>query len=193
MFVSICPTEPAFTKPTVHGGRGKKTASQPIMSSRTCVAAIRICNGNCRLNSLPIKTPTKIRFGKDFDPLRQETFEWMKGEDLAMFFFNAGKEGMGYHAVAVVPANCGFFAMGWLCCREFWILLISHPISKIQRLSSTPHLLSVIPTLTASRWWFITASPATIEMFSYNLYPGSQCQKRGIRYAHRPGRRKKSG
>ena len=35
------------------------------------------------------------RFGKEFGPLREETFEWLETQDLAMFAFEAGRAGLG--------------------------------------------------------------------------------------------------
>jgi len=58
------------------------------------------------------KTTFQNRFDYDFEGLRQETFDWLKTQDLGIFFFNAGKTGLGYKALAVIPANAGFFGLG---------------------------------------------------------------------------------
>lgn len=52
------------------------------------------------------------RFGHAFEALRQETFRWLKGQELALFPFAAGGESKGMDAVVVAPANAGFFALG---------------------------------------------------------------------------------
>jgi len=52
------------------------------------------------------------RFGYDFSRLREETLEWLAGQELATFFFKTGFRDLGAHAMAVVPANAGFFALG---------------------------------------------------------------------------------
>ena len=44
------------------------------------------------------KEAFKQRFGTDFAPLRQETFEWLKTQELAIFGFIAGGAGMGMDA-----------------------------------------------------------------------------------------------
>jgi len=122
------------------------------------------------------KDTYKDRFGKDFDPLRQETFEWMKGEDLAMFFFNAGKEGMGYHAVAVVPANCGFFAMGLALLQG-----ILDPADLPSDFNPTAFIYTAPPFrhthFDGKQVVVHNRQPGNYEMFSYNLYPGPSAKK----------------
>jgi hypothetical protein len=54
----------------------------------------------------------KDRFGYDFGILRTETLEWLAGQELAAFFFKTGFRDLGAHAMAVAPANAGFFALG---------------------------------------------------------------------------------
>jgi len=45
-----------------------------------------------------------------FSTLRKETFEWLKTQELAMFFFYAGvSPEYGYPALAIAPINAGFF------------------------------------------------------------------------------------
>jgi hypothetical protein len=52
------------------------------------------------------------QFGEDFQQLRQETFDWLKTQELALFPFIAGAPGKGADALVVAPANAGFFALG---------------------------------------------------------------------------------
>lgn len=64
-------------------------------------------------DDLPTDKPKfEDRFDYSFDSLRTETLDWLKTQDLAVFYFNAGKKGMGYDAIAVIPANAGFFGLG---------------------------------------------------------------------------------
>jgi hypothetical protein len=64
-------------------------------------------------DQLPTDKPTyQERFGKDFATVRQETFDWLKDQDLAVFPFHAGMEGQGTDALVIAPANAGFFALG---------------------------------------------------------------------------------
>ena len=52
------------------------------------------------------------RFGKDFEPIRQETFEWLKKQDLACFFFDAGRIGKGMPVNGNLPEQCRIFRNG---------------------------------------------------------------------------------
>jgi hypothetical protein len=55
----------------------------------------------------------KDRYGKSFDELRQETLEWLKGQDLAVFFFKIGMLDKSPYGMAIAPANAGFFCDGF--------------------------------------------------------------------------------
>jgi len=64
-------------------------------------------------DELPTNKPTfKSRFGFEFEELRQQTFAWLKTQELALFTFVAGVKGKGPDVVVVAPANAGFFALG---------------------------------------------------------------------------------
>src|SRR5690606_18218588 len=52
------------------------------------------------------------RFGKEFEPVRQESFDWLAGQDLMLFAFRSGGMEYGFDSLAVAPANAGFFAFG---------------------------------------------------------------------------------
>ena len=58
----------------------------------------------------------KARFedvcGESFESLREDTFAWLKTQELALFPFIAGAPGIGTDALVVAPANAGFFALG---------------------------------------------------------------------------------
>lgn len=58
------------------------------------------------------KTTYFERFGKPFSELREETFDWLKNQELAVFAFKAGQKEKGLPALAICPANAGFFALG---------------------------------------------------------------------------------
>src|SRR5690554_7771289 len=58
------------------------------------------------------KTHYKDVFGKEFTDLRKETFDWLKGQELAVFLFWAGNYPVGAGGIAIAPANAGFFALG---------------------------------------------------------------------------------
>ena len=60
----------------------------------------------------PTKCVSAIASVRPFDGIRQETFDWLSQQDLAMFPFVAGVNDEGIDAVVICPANAGFFAMG---------------------------------------------------------------------------------
>ncbi|HSP43911.1 MAG TPA: DUF4914 family protein, partial [Luteolibacter sp.] len=64
-------------------------------------------------DELPTDKPTyHERFGGDFSTVREETFAWLKQQELAVFAFHAGMVGKGTDALVIAPANAGFFALG---------------------------------------------------------------------------------
>src|SRR4051794_30546135 len=58
------------------------------------------------------KEAYKQRFGCEFGPLRLQTYEWLKSQELVTFAFVAGGAGLGVDAMVIMPANAGFFALG---------------------------------------------------------------------------------
>ena len=118
----------------------------------------------------------KDRFGYDFSSLKQETFDWLMGQDLAMFYFHAGKAGLGYDGVAIIPC-------------ERWILWFG--LALLQGIISPSELpedfspkvaIYVAPPF---RHTHFDGKQVVVhqrqedqyEMFSYNLYPGPSAKK----------------
>ncbi|MCC5908229.1 MAG: DUF4914 family protein [Balneolaceae bacterium] len=122
------------------------------------------------------KTTYKSRFDDDFDHLREETFEWMKKQDLAMFFFHAGKIGMGYNTVAVIPANAGFFGLGLALLQG-----ILNPDELTDEFTPTAFMYTAPPFrhthFDGKQVVVHNRQPGNYEMFSYNLYPGPSAKK----------------
>jgi hypothetical protein len=81
-----------------------------------------------------------------------------------MFAFKAGHPGMGMDALAIVPANAGFFALG-LAMLQGIIPYDELPDDFTPKPSSTPSRPSAIPTSTVSRWWCIIASLTCTRCF----------------------------
>ncbi len=54
------------------------------------------------------------RFGQPFEPLRTETFAWLKQQELAVFAFILGgfDPRTGHGAILIAPKNAGFFIGG---------------------------------------------------------------------------------
>jgi hypothetical protein len=116
------------------------------------------------------------RFGKEFDPLRNKTFEWLKEQDLAMFFYFAGQKNIGSGGVAIAPANAAFFAMG---------LSMLQQIVSVDDLPENFSVESVIYVAPPFRHTEFDGKQVVVhnrldtvhELFSYNLYPGPSAKK----------------
>ena len=125
------------------------------------------------------KPTFKQRFGQDFDTLRQETFAWLKTQDLGYFFFNAGLPGKGLPALAICPANAAFFAFG--LARLQGIV----PTEEIRALGADYHHTAIIYIAPPFRHTHFDGKQVVVhnrreglhELFSYNLYPGPSAKK----------------
>ena len=114
------------------------------------------------------------RFGEDFETVRQETFAWLKTQDLACFFFDAGMSGKGMPAVVICPANAAFFAFGL---AELQGIV---PIEEIQAVSKDYYHEAIIYIAPPFRHTRFEGKQVVVhnrrdtlhELFSYNLYPG---------------------
>lgn len=122
------------------------------------------------------KTKFDERFDYDFDELRKETFDWLKTQDLGLFYFNAGKVGMGYKAVAVIPANAGFFGLGLALLQG-----IVNPDELDEEFEPTAFIYTAPPFrhthFEGKQVVIHNRQPGNYEMFSYNLYPGPSAKK----------------
>lgn len=122
------------------------------------------------------KTKFEDRFDYDFEELRDETFEWLKTQDLALFFFNAGKAGMGYKAAAVIPANAGFFGLGLALLQG-----IVNPDELDEEFKPTAFIYTAPPFrhthFEGKQVVIHNRQPGNYEMFAYNLYPGPSAKK----------------
>ncbi|MCF8361880.1 MAG: DUF4914 family protein [Prolixibacteraceae bacterium] len=116
------------------------------------------------------------RFGKSFNPLRDETFKWLKEQDLAMFFYFAGQKNIGSGGLAIAPANAAFFAMG---------LSMLQQIVSVDDLPENFSVESVIYVAPPFRHTHFDGKQIVVhnrldevhELFSYNLYPGPSAKK----------------
>lgn len=116
------------------------------------------------------------RYGKPFDGLRQQTFEWLAGQNLATFAFTAGQPGMGMDALVVAPANAAFFALGLAMLQGIT------PVAELPADFRPRLLIYVAPPF---RHTHFDGKQMVVhnrlgdvhEMFSYNLYPGPSAKK----------------
>jgi hypothetical protein len=116
------------------------------------------------------------RFGYDFDILRKETIEWLQKQDLAVFFYFAGRDKIGSGGVAVAPANAGFFAMGLAMLQNII------PIDELPDEFVIDSAIYVAPTFRHTHFKgkqivVHKRSESIHEIFSYNLYPGPSAKK----------------
>lgn len=116
------------------------------------------------------------RFGQDFGPVRQQTFDWLKTQKLAVFAFMAGGAGVGVDALVIAPANAGFFALGLAMLQGIL------PADKIPATFKPRAVIYVAPTF---RHTHFSGRQVVVhnrrnglhELFSYNLYPGPSAKK----------------
>lgn len=131
-------------------------------------------------DSLPSDKPThEERFGEPFDPIREQTFEWLKAQkSLICMPFYAGSEvkGLGYPALLVVPANAAFFALALADLQGFT------PAGEIPKYFRPCAAIYVAPPFRHTHY---EGKQVVIhnrmfgfhEVFSYNLYPGPSAKK----------------
>ena len=125
------------------------------------------------------KQTYESRFGKDFEPLRQETFQWLKTQDVACFFFDAGLPGKGLPAMAICPANAAFFAFGLATLQGIV------PLEKISQMGDEYYHSAIIYIAPPFRHTHFDGRQVVVhnrreelhELFSYNLYPGPSAKK----------------
>ncbi len=122
----------------------------------------------------------KIRFKDKYDfpfsQVQDETFEWLKSQDLAVFFYFAGRAGIGSTGIAIAPANAAFFAMGLAMLQE---------IKTIDELENKTLIKSVIYVAPTFRHTHFNGKQVVVhkrsqqihELYAYNLYPGPSAKK----------------
>lgn len=116
------------------------------------------------------------RFGKPFAPIRGDTFDWLKTQELAVFAFQAGSDAQGLDAVVIAPANAGFFALG---------LALLQGILDPEELPEDFAPAAVIYVAPPMRHTHFEGKQVVVhnrllglhEIFAYNLYPGPSAKK----------------
>jgi hypothetical protein len=116
------------------------------------------------------------KYGYAFDSLRQETVDWLKSQDLALFFYFAGRDHIGSGGIAICPANAGFFAMGLAMLQSII------PVGELEEDFSMDSVIYVAPTFRHTHFdgkqvVVHKRSEDLHEIFSYNLYPGPSAKK----------------
>ncbi|TLX78337.1 DUF4914 family protein [Labilibacter sediminis] len=116
------------------------------------------------------------KFGYEFSKIQGETFDWLKSQDLAVFFYFAGRAGIGSLGIAIAPANAGFFALGLAMLQE---------MKSIDELEAGMEIKSSIFVAPVFRHTHFDGKQVVVhnrteevhELYSYNLYPGPSAKK----------------
>ena len=116
------------------------------------------------------------KYGYDFSSLQEETFEWMKQQELAIFFYFAGRAGIGSLGVAVVPSNAAFFAMGLSMLQEIV------PADQLKEGAKIESSILVAPVFRHTHFEgkqvvVHNRTKDVHELYAYNLYPGPSAKK----------------
>ncbi len=116
------------------------------------------------------------RFGYEFTPVREETFAWLKDQELIVFGFMAGLPGMGWHALAIVPANAAFFAAALAMLQGII------PLNELSPAFKPRAVVYIAPTFRHTHFSgrqivVHNRRPDLHEMFAFNLYPGPSAKK----------------
>ena len=121
------------------------------------------------------KTRFSDRFNTPFDKVEQETFDWLRSQDLAVFGFHIGHPDMGKDALAICPKNAGFFALG---------LALLQGIVGIRERTEPFDPTICIYVAPPFRHTHFNSKQVVVhkrgdihEIFSYNLYPGPSAKK----------------
>ena len=115
-------------------------------------------------------------YGYEFSKLRNETFEWLKQQEIGIFLCFAGNYPIGAGGVVVTPLNASFFAFG---------LSLLQKILPVDDLPSGFSVESVVYVAPPFRHTHFNGRQVVVhnrlkglhEMFSYNLYPGPSAKK----------------
>jgi len=116
------------------------------------------------------------KYGYEFSNLQEETYDWLKDQDLATFFYFAGREGIGSLGIAVVPANAAFFAFGLSMLQE------TLPVKELAKGSKIKSSLVVAPVFRHTHFEgkqvvVHNRTRKVHELYAYNLYPGPSAKK----------------
>jgi hypothetical protein len=122
------------------------------------------------------KVRFKDKYGYDFQRLKKETFQWLEAQDLAVFFYFAGREKIGLGGIAITPSNAGFFAMGLSMLQRIIAMKDLTPDFKVE---------SVIYVAPPFRHTHFNGKQVVVhdrteshhDIYSYNLYPGPSAKK----------------
>lgn len=116
------------------------------------------------------------RFGYPFTELREDTFAWLSRQRLAVFAFRSGKAPKSFDAIAICPANAGFFALSLAMIQGIL------PIESLPKDFRPRAFIFLAPPYRHTHFngkqiVVHNRLPQRHELFSYNLYPGPSAKK----------------
>ena len=134
---------------------------------------------NCMVigDDLPTDKPRfRDRFGYEFSKLRQETLDWLSGQQVLLLPFMAGGLTYGSMSLMICPTNAAFFALSLANMQGF----VS--ISDISEPFTPRSIIYVAPPFRHTHFdgkqvVVHNRSKDLHEVFSYNLYPGPSAKK----------------
>jgi hypothetical protein len=114
-------------------------------------------------------------WGKEFSPVRKETFDWLAKQELVIFAFMSGGKYGNIDSIAVAPANAGFFGLG--------LALLQGMYDPAE--FGTFKAKSILYVAPSFRHTHFDGKQVVVhcrssemhEIFSYNLYPGPSAKK----------------
>ncbi|MDR2558699.1 MAG: DUF4914 family protein [Oscillospiraceae bacterium] len=118
----------------------------------------------------------KERFGKEFEPVRKETFEWLKEQELIVVPVIVGGAPYGYPAALIAPKNAGFFACGLADLQYFC------NIDEYEGIFEPKVIIYLAPPFRHTHFEgkqivIHNRLDSVYELLSYNLYPGPSAKK----------------
>lgn len=125
----------------------------------------------------PTDKPRYIdEYKESFSPIRNETFDWLKKQELIVVPFLAGGEQYGYEAVLIAPLNAAFFACA-LADLQFFV-----NIDEYQGSFKPKAVIYLAPPFRHTHYnekqvVVHNRLEGIHELFSYNLYPGPSAKK----------------
>lgn len=122
------------------------------------------------------KETFRHRFGKPFDGLRNETFDWLSDHELIVTFFKSGGPKLGYPSMLIAPKNAAFFALA---------------LADLQGMVSPDEVdenfvpQAIIYLAPSFRYTHFNGEQIVVhnrtqdvhEIYAYNLYPGPSAKK----------------
>ena len=116
------------------------------------------------------------RYGYPFSDMRQQTFDWLKSQELVVFAFQAGRTDIGLDSIVVAPANAGFFALGLAMLQGIL------PLDQVPQNFKPNSAIFIAPIFRHTHFdgrqvVVHNRQPDLYEMYSFNLYPGPSAKK----------------